>query len=100
MIISAMYPKESVDTLINIVTNVAVWDGVNGDDMELLRNFITSLSNLNREGGVMICKPGDYSRMTDAEDKLLLLQGYGVDNWDGYGDAMEEFHAMKEAEDE
>ncbi|MGL5013635.1 MAG: hypothetical protein ACRC6V_04990 [Bacteroidales bacterium] len=100
MMISAMYPKESVDTLINIVTNVAVWDGVNGDDMELLRNFITSLSNLNREGGVMICKPGDYSRMDDAELMLECLKGAGVDNWGGYDDALEDYWNAKEDEDE
>ena len=55
---------------------------------------------LNKFPGVVVVDTKSFNRMRDAEDKLLLLEGYGVDNWDGYGDAMEEFHAMKGAEDE
>lgn len=31
----------------------------------------------------------EYERLMAAELKLDYLEGYGVDNWSGYGDAME-----------
>ena len=38
----------------------------------------------------------EYEGLLDAERKLSCLEGCGVDNWSGYGDAME----MYESEDE
>ena len=38
----------------------------------------------------------EYNRLTEAEEKLSCLEACGVDNWPGYGDAME----MYESEDE
>lgn len=98
--ISAKYPQESVDKIIWALDAALDYDVAPEDDVDLIRDFLVSISKLSRGGGLVVCKEKDYSRLSDAEDKLLLLQGYGVDNWDGYGDAMEEFHAMKEAEGE
>ena len=98
--ISAKYPQESVDKIIWALDAALDYDVAPEEDVDLIRNFLVSISKLSRGGGLVVCKEESYSRLCDSEDKLLLLQGYGVDNWDGYGDAMEEFHAMKEADDE
>ncbi len=38
-----------------------------------------------------------YIELSKAEDKLIALECYGVDNWSGYGDAMS---SMDEEEEE
>lgn len=41
-------------------------------------------------GGDTITIPRrQYDRLIDAQDKLDCLEAAGVDNWDGYGEAME-----------
>ncbi|MGL4353204.1 MAG: hypothetical protein ACRCTP_04605 [Aeromonas popoffii] len=89
MMISALYPKESIDKIIWTLDAAIDYDVCQYGDVELIRDFITTLSNLKRPDGVVICKPGEYARLTAAEDKLLMLEGYGVDNWEGYDDAMQ-----------
>lgn len=88
MMISAKYPKHSVDIIVNALDNAIDHDVVPYGDDELIRDLITSLHNLSRPEGVVICKPGEYARLSAAEDKLHMLEGHGVDNWDGYDDAM------------
>lgn len=86
--ISAMYPEKSIDQIIWTLDAAIDYEVVQYGNEELIRDFITALSNLKRPEGVVICKPGEYARMTAAEDKLHMLEGHGVDNWDGYDDAM------------
>ncbi len=38
--------------------------------------------------------------LLDAKDKLDALMRHGVDNWEGYGDAMRELDAGDDEEDE
>lgn len=41
--------------------------------------------------------PADrFDELLDDSLKLNYLRNHGVDNWDGYGDAMEEFHNSQE----
>lgn len=96
--ISAVYPKTSVETIVNVIANVANLDGVNDEDMNLLRDFLVSLNNLKKTDGVVILKPGDYARLCDSEDLLQALKGAGVDNWEGYDFALEDYWANKEEE--
>ena len=65
MMISAMYPKESVDQIIWALDAAIDYDIVQPEESELLRDFITSLSNLKKEEGIVICKPGDYAKMVE-----------------------------------
>ena len=37
-----------------------------------------------------------YDELLDCELKLLTLEQSGVDNWDWYGDAMEQYEQWKE----
>ncbi len=37
----------------------------------------------------------EYDQLKDDALKLLALQQSGVDNWDWYGDAMEQYEAWK-----
>lgn len=43
---------------------------------------------------------GEYEELLDAKEKLLALEHAGVDNWDGYEFALEEYHRKKRAEQE
>jgi hypothetical protein len=42
----------------------------------------------------------EYESLLEASDKLLALEGAGVDNWEGYDEAMELLNEMKEGEEE
>lgn len=64
MVISAMYPKKAVDIIADAIDAAIDFDAVREEDVELLRNFITSLNNLKSPDGVVICKPGEYARLT------------------------------------
>ena len=38
----------------------------------------------------------EYDSLLEASDKLLALEGAGVDNWEGYDEAMEMMREMSE----
>lgn len=38
----------------------------------------------------------EYSKLKSSEVKLEFLEAHGVDNWNGYEDAIEEFHNWEE----
>lgn len=40
----------------------------------------------------------ELEKLLDAQKKLLALENAGVDNWEGYGIALEEYYATKEKE--
>jgi hypothetical protein len=40
-----------------------------------------------------------FNELLDSERKLLALENWGVDNWDGYDDAMQEFWAGENDDD-
>jgi len=43
----------------------------------------------------------EYDRLLKSELQLECLEGMGVDNWDGFDDAMEEYRRIsKEMDDE
>ena len=39
----------------------------------------------------------EYDELTKAADKLDALESMGVDNWDGYDDAMDKYRANRSA---
>ena len=39
----------------------------------------------------MTIEVDEYNELTQAQRKLTFLENYGVDNWEGYGEAMYEF---------
>lgn len=96
MMISAEYPKHSVNVIVNSLDNAIDHDVVPYDDSELVRGFMTALNILSKSGAVVICKAEDYQRMSDNEDLLDSLKGAGVDNWEGYDDALEDYWNNKE----
>lgn len=51
------------------------------------------MSNLNETKGeeVTITK-AEYDKLVEAYWFLNMLRNHGVDNWSGYGEAMEEWH--------
>lgn len=95
--LSVMYPKHSVDVIVNALRyavdhNVFMVE----DDQELIYSAMISLNALSQnDGSVVICKEIDYSRMADNEDLLDSLKGAGVDNWEGYDDALEDYWAQR-----
>lgn len=38
----------------------------------------------------------EYQKLCEAYDKLEALECYGVDNWEGYGDAMQSLYNDEE----
>jgi hypothetical protein len=40
----------------------------------------------------------EYESLLEASDKLLALEGAGVDNWCGYDEAMQLFKEMNEGD--
>ena len=66
--ISAEYPQESVDKIVWALDAAIDYDVAPEDDVELLRNFLISISNLSRGGALVVCKAEDYHRMSDSED--------------------------------
>ena len=36
-----------------------------------------------------------YEELLHSENKLMALEGAGVDNWEGYGDAMQALEEME-----
>lgn len=47
--------------------------------------------NLNGKDYVMV-EADTYNRLLQTEEKLSLLEAHGVDNWQGYSEAMCEFY--------
>ena len=43
--------------------------------------------------------PERYKALSRAEDKLQALENGGVDNWEFYGESLEEFNKQEERED-
>jgi hypothetical protein len=41
-----------------------------------------------------------YKELDEAEDKLLALEAFGVDNWPGYEEAMKSLEDVEEQQDE
>ncbi len=41
----------------------------------------------------------ELQRLRDAKAKLDALEAWGVDNWEGYDDALEPYHEAKEREE-
>lgn len=37
----------------------------------------------------------DYNTLMDKQLKLIALEGAGVDNWDGYDEAMKSYEELK-----
>lgn len=37
----------------------------------------------------VLIEVGEYNSLLESQDRLQALEGAGVDNWDGYSDAME-----------
>jgi hypothetical protein len=48
----------------------------------------------------VIISAEEYNRLLDAEALLIALQSAGVDNWAGYGDAIEMAEEWKREADE
>ena len=42
----------------------------------------------------------EYESLLEDSDKLLALEGAGVDNWEGYAEAMELFKEINEEREE
>lgn len=95
MMVSAEFPKESIDKVVWTLDAALDYDVAQEEDQELLRHFLVALSKLSREG-VVLCKAEDYHRMSDNEDLLYSLKGAGVDNWEGYDLALEDYWENKE----
>lgn len=38
----------------------------------------------------------EYDRLVESDQKLQMLIAHGVDNWSGYGEAMQELHDEKD----
>ncbi|MFP4018750.1 MAG: hypothetical protein ACLFUH_05835 [Bacteroidales bacterium] len=60
-------------------------------DNELTEEEIEKIQNANYK----VVPEVDYKALIDDRDKLCCLQMYGVDNWQGYGMAMEEYYKGK-----
>lgn len=41
----------------------------------------------------------EYEELLSAKQKLIALESAGVDNWQGYGEAMQEFYEEEDYED-
>lgn len=48
------------------------------------------------ENGTVILTRQEYDALVRASQKLTALEGAGVDNWEGYDDAMRDFYAEDE----
>jgi len=51
------------------------------------------------EIGVVVIPIERYRQLEECESKYYSLQGHGVDNWEGWDDAMTDFHNAFEPED-
>ena len=51
-----------------------------------------------QEEMILISK-AEYESLQEDSLRLSYLEGYGVDNWCGYGDAMDDFYADLTDED-
>lgn len=98
MMISAEFPKPSLGVILQALNDAMDHVAISDDDLVVVSDFAQALHLFSKEESLVLCKSRDYHRMSDNEDKLLMLQGYGVDNWEGYDDAMEEYWIQKEAE--
>lgn len=50
------------------------------------------MSNDNLPKDMVTISKKEYESLLDDADLLRCLQNAGVDNWEGYGDAMREFY--------
>lgn len=63
-------------------------------------NFITYCKNCDNNPREVIEElEKKIKRLEDRSFKLSCLENAGVDNWDGYSYAMEEYHKEEEEED-
>ena len=50
---------------------------------------------LNTDGVMVVTIPlDDFVKLNESDNKLLALEGAGVDNWSGYAEAMESLKDM------
>jgi hypothetical protein len=42
----------------------------------------------------------EYDELKEAYEEMNMLRSHGVDNWDGYGEAMHELYNDDESEEE
>jgi hypothetical protein len=54
----------------------------------------TELSNI--DGMIVEGLVSELERLIDRDNKLTALENAGVDNWEWYGDALEEYFKTKE----
>lgn len=72
-----------------LITFLESWDGhVDVNDGEFLLA-------MNEELRYCIIKSKTLDLLQRDRDKLSCLEEFGVDNWDGYGDAMSAFKDIK-----
>ena len=55
--------------------------------------------NLGMNEEMVTITKEEYDNLLDSDSKLSALEGAGVDNWEGYDYAMEEYEAEKEGVD-
>lgn len=87
MMVSAQVNKETIDLVISTLESASASDEI--------KDFITILANLSKNGPVALCKGEDYEELVDDQLWLTALESAGVDNWHGYEYACDEYHAMK-----
>ena len=56
---------------------------------------VTSIESVDSSETVTITK-AEYNLLLRADLRLQALNNNGVDNWDFYGDAMDDYHRMAE----
>jgi hypothetical protein len=99
------------------------WEDIDGDEWESrsckhcrredftdtqLLEYVIKNSTVSREKLVEFCKSNyeitivsvcEHERLMRDSDKLYALECAGVDNWEGYGDAMDNYYSDEDDEE-